>query len=330
MSQQIVDLLPQSSFRFNSISYTSYDVLDSHIDSKYKPSDLVSIDSTFPSLKIQNLSVAMDDMGPVLDISITFENPLKLSLSATGIEAGIAVDGIPAARIAISDIKLFRGLQTLTANARVRFNDSTIDVTKLGPIISDTLSQMLFNPSPNTTISLVGPVRLKSAGFAEEISSTLSIRLPMKEMFAAFKLSEIQSLLSTSDGIKTVLSKSSFSANVTSQLITAPITMVLPRYLPLPDKIIIPAFASAGIYGGSQHTVTVGMSPIVVETTDDAIKISTIVTMLPNNTMAAANALADVVNPILESVPKVQFGKKRQRVHRSFAHMQSFLPTLTL
>ena len=45
---------------------------------RFDPSELVRIVKELPFIKIDSVSTLMDDVGPSLDVGVTFENPSKV------------------------------------------------------------------------------------------------------------------------------------------------------------------------------------------------------------------------------------------------------------
>jgi hypothetical protein len=282
-------------------------IVDSEIKSKYDASELINIHDALPLLKLDRIQVAVDDQGPMLALSIEFENPFKLELNATGLDAGIAINDTPVARISLSQIQLKQGLQVFSSEAKIRFNDPTIDISKFSQLLSDTLSLVLDDKADQLRVALVGPIRIKSTTFAQEITSPLALNLPVKEIVHKFHLNNVKSLL-TVENIKKLMKDSTMSLDLTSDSITIPFTAVLPRLLPLPPVVEIPFYGQVGLYDDSQHTLSMGSSPIRIETTDSAIHIATSMVVYPNNTDTASVALANIVNPLLSVPAKVSNG----------------------
>ena len=272
---------------------------------KYAMKDLINLSEDLPVVKIESLKVGMDDIGPSIDVVVTFENPSKVTVDLKGVEFGIAIDQVNVARVNVSDIILDNGMQTMGLVTKVRFEDPFIDASKIPKTISDCIQEVLFQKSPLFKVAIVGPVIIKGTVFAQEITNPLSLYLPMSDILETFQIGELQDLM-TSDGIKRVLSSSQFEAEVLSDKIVAPFSVGLKRLFPLPQEIVIPYFTSISIFGGEQHTITLTLDALSISTNDDAMIIKSIGKVYPNNSEAAAVALGDIVNPLFYRTPQVK------------------------
>ena len=99
-----------------------------------------------------------------------------------------------------------------------------------------------------------------------------------------------------------ILDKSDVSLRVDGSEINIDILLVLPRLLPLPQKIKIPAFINFSIFGTSAKAIDITLNPIDVET-KEGIKVTTGLKIVPVNSIEASHSLAGALNPILSLNP---------------------------
>ncbi|KAJ3060873.1 hypothetical protein HK102_009331, partial [Quaeritorhiza haematococci] len=279
--------------------------LNSQIKSKFNAKDLWEILEGLPAIKFDQIDISLTDAGPTLSTTLTLENPTVISANITGLDFGISLDDSTLARISIRDITLSRGLQTLSLVTSLRFDDPSIRGESVGRAIENTVRRVVVDGDMDLRVALRGPIRIHSAEFVEEISEPLALYLPTRELLHALNLPKVRSLLTLS-GLQDLLTTTTFGAQVTSDTISiTPIVVKLPRLIPLPPVVEFGYETSLGVYGGEQHTMTVGVGKVEVRTDDEGIWVYTSARVGVNNTEQAAVALASAVNPILAADPKV-------------------------
>lgn len=282
--------------------------VDSQIRQRFSEKDLISIltDLGFPEIHIDALDIEMNDVGITVTATVWLENPTKISLAEIeGASMGIAVENNTVARANIRKLSLDEGLQQLTLTADITFDDPAITPEKVSQTVSSTLDRLLATGDyENLKVAIVGPVKINRGDWVESITGPLALYLPMKEILDALQFPKIRSML-TLQGVSDLVGNTKLAANVLSDRVVAPVTVGLPRLLPLPQKIEIRYNVSAALYGGDQRTLGLDLHPITVLTSDTDMKIQTTVVIKPENTLPAAVALADAINPILAADPKV-------------------------
>jgi hypothetical protein len=100
-----------------------------------------------------------------------------------------------------------------------------------------------------------------------------------------------------------ILDKSDISFHVDESGMKIPLSLVLPVLIPLPPKILFPAVVNLAIFGSSAKAIDIIVNPIVIETTKDAIKLTTELMIIPVNSEEAADSLAAAINPIVSLNP---------------------------
>lgn len=100
-----------------------------------------------------------------------------------------------------------------------------------------------------------------------------------------------------------ILDKSDISVHVDESEMKIPLSLVLPMLIPLPPKIVFPAVVNLGIFGSSAKAIDIVVNPIVIDTTKNAIKVTTEVKIIPVNSEEAADSLAGAINPIVSLNP---------------------------
>jgi hypothetical protein len=105
--------------------------------------------------------------------------------------------------------------------------------------------------------------------------------------------------------INTILQQSQVALKMGSKSIDNTVNLNLPRAVPLPPSITFPYSIKLGIYAMNEEAIEISTLPLTITTNQQGINVQTGVSIIPQNTDQAANALAAAMNPLLSSNPKV-------------------------
>ncbi|KAI8823621.1 uncharacterized protein EV422DRAFT_362442 [Fimicolochytrium jonesii] len=274
----------------------------------FKQEDMISIltDIGFPQINIQALDVVMNDAGITIATTIFMENPTKLALAKVqGLTFGLELEDQLMAKAKVHELALVPNeINKLDLVVELSFDDPAISKDKVSKTISAVLWKLLaVGDTDSLKVAIAGPIGLGAAEWVGGITGPLKLYLPMKEILDGLKFGEIRKLL-TLEGVSQIAAGTKISANVLSDSINVPATMALPRLVPLPKKININYNISASLYGGDQRALGLNLWPLSIETSSKDMKISTTVVLTPENSQAAAVALAAAINPLLAAQPK--------------------------
>ena len=93
-----------------------------------------------------------------------------------------------------------------------------------------------------------------------------------------------------------ILEKSEVSLNLDGGVINIPVSVLIPRLLPLP-KIVFPASIEFGIFGKSAKAIDITINAVTIETLDESICVETLINVVPINSVEAAISLSEAINP---------------------------------
>ncbi|KAI9095606.1 hypothetical protein DFS34DRAFT_184515 [Phlyctochytrium arcticum] len=281
--------------------------MNSAIRQKFTSKDLISVLSEigFPEMHIDTLDLEMNDRGVTVHTSLWLENPVRMSLGELrGMTFGLTVEGELTAKVTVRQLSLKESLQNINLSADIVLDDPSITPDRVSAMISKVLDKVLVTGKyEDLKVAITGPITIDNGDWVSQITDGLAIYLPMKELMDAMQVPLLRSLL-TLEGVSALAGSTKINAAILSDRIVVPINLAAPRLLPLPPKLEIKYNITAGIFGGDQKTLGLNVSPITIVTTDDQMIVNTTVTIFPENSMAAADALALAINPLLAAVPK--------------------------
>ncbi|TPX67077.1 hypothetical protein SpCBS45565_g04061 [Spizellomyces sp. 'palustris'] len=272
--------------------------LNQAIRSRFAAKDLWTFqDPTLPDMAIQSVNISMSDTGLGLNVGVVFENPTIVQVGVPPLSVGLSVLDRTIAVVTVQGVNLYRGVTEMKLEADVRFVEAEAETT--GKVIGALVGWLLgAEDTEGMRPSVKGPVAMEGVQFVGDVTKPLSLLLPVNATLEALNFGNLKGLLSVS-GIERLLSSSKFSASVGSTDITAPISLSLPRLIPLPP-IDFTYITSLNVHRALDVTV----NPIRIVTGPEDMKIGTTVVVVPVNTDAAAAGLAAAINPILQAKPQ--------------------------
>ena len=148
----------------------------------------------------------------------------------------------------------------------------------------------------DTILSIAGPVIIDDAVFLTEISHPLKLKLPLYELLPdlepdSFSFPSISKLIRMLQG-------GSFGLTVQDGVIHTPFDISLPVRLSIPSVHIPYSFSVDLSDTNARKALTLTTLPMDMEFKEDAVRIKGELRIFPQNTEAAALAMASIVNPI--------------------------------
>ncbi|KAJ3118043.1 hypothetical protein HDU96_004282 [Phlyctochytrium bullatum] len=243
-----------------------------------------------------------------LDIWLDFLDPL---VTSTPEEVGTALNNLVASLL-FSDpsqpVNVTLGctgpLRALPANATLRTASRLVAASRAATL--DTLA---------ASEGAIVPAAMLPGAWLQDISGGLDLRLALNDVLQAVNLGDLRTLLQPSadgsGGLASLLSTATFSATLKDGKIVAPVSVALPKFLPLPPEVPLNFGFGAAVAAPEPQTttnktvqvMTADLESLRFLTTESAIRVSVTATIDPENTDTAATALAGALNPVLAAAP---------------------------
>ncbi|KAJ1543110.1 hypothetical protein HK405_009491, partial [Cladochytrium tenue] len=260
---------------------------------------LVPQDPKFPIVAFDHMTIGMEDNGPYINMGLAFENPTIMSVPIDSVSLGIAISDVVISSVAVKNITLEPSLNRPNITGTLDFLSSiTASPELVQQAIQSTVAAILANGTDALTeVAIVGPIEIPGADWLATMTERLALRLQLSDVLNALNLTRI-----TDSGISGLLKNSSLEIDVQSDRIVAPIVVTVPRVIPLPSLVPVPGLGASVSIGAAVGTGTLLgalVSDMYIKTDSDAIHVGVTATILPNNTQAAADDLAALLNPIL-------------------------------
>ncbi|TPX77175.1 hypothetical protein CcCBS67573_g01541 [Chytriomyces confervae] len=270
------------------------------------PQELVSLSSkngtSVPVAAFTNLAFEVSDTGLSVTLGANLNNPTVFSLN--GIEyfdVGIQVQNAPITRVNVSGFSLNAGLQDFTVKTELTI--ATDDPKRSIDAISDGLSKALGGGT-GLFVGIFGPVRIRPFAILETITKGLSFNVEASTVLSAIPATSNNSTVFTNAAIADALGKGKFNAKLTESAVKLDSSLFIPRPLPLPPKISFPYATGASLSSKNISLVSFKLSPIGINADKSTVGVDTGVEVDFANTMEAAEALANAINPIIAAKPE--------------------------
>ncbi|KAJ3172657.1 hypothetical protein HDU88_005987 [Geranomyces variabilis] len=286
-------------------SYLKNSNLNSKMKQHFKQNDLITLLPGLPDINIQALDITMADSGVTVATTVFLENPTKINIAQiNGLGFKLQVENQTMAIVKVRQLALAPDdINKLNLVMDISFDDPSITKEQVSQTISNVLNKLLVTGDyQNLSVAITGPLSLDQCTWVSSITGPFALYLPMGDILQALNFDDIRKML-TLEGVTKLAANTTISATVLSDSIIVPASIVLPRLLALPPQININYNVSAAVYGGDQRTLGVDLWPITILTNDDGMKLSTTILARPENSLPAATALANAINPLLASVP---------------------------
>lgn len=161
-------------------------------------------------------------------------------------------------------------------------------------------------------MAVSGPVNITAASFINKISTDFKFTASYLD---AMKLMSSQTTTQEQSMVSSIIKNSNISFSVTSENIQTSLGLKIPHLSTVkpPLNYSFPFFLGFDLYGPTdshnldQLLIKTVISPVLLQKSDEGLSIQTNITISPENTMNAANSLANVINPTLASLPTVNF-----------------------
>ncbi|RKO89167.1 hypothetical protein BDK51DRAFT_34777, partial [Blyttiomyces helicus] len=278
------------------------------------PNDVINIplnDSNgnplLPALHIETLDVGMDDLGIAVNTTIWLENPLKMDISdISDLSFGLRIEGYNTLNIAIAKLDL--PFYNVTDGAfplglAIRIGFAGIAPTDMAAAIHAVVQKVIVDGDPDISTQVIGPVHINGVAFVNEITNPLAVDLPVGAILRAFHIDKLHDVLSLS-GVLDLVGHANFGASVTSQQIVVPLAVSVGRPCQLPAAIVVPYNVSATVAYDGVSATRLSLWGVEFDTDNTTFTIKTTLALEPINTYAAADAIANAINPILGATPQ--------------------------
>ncbi|KAJ3204823.1 hypothetical protein HDU67_009293, partial [Dinochytrium kinnereticum] len=272
------------------------------------PDQLITFTNStlFPPLALHTFSLTPTETGFTLTLSIEFQNPTRMTLSNfQSAEFGFTLEGVPLARVEVSNLSLRPALQTLEMSVGVVFDVGNPE--GVAGAFGRAFEKALGGREGEIGLGVVGPLKVRQVGVVESFTGDFLVNLPGADIINSLNTDAVRALL-TPTGLSTILSNTTLSALVDSTNIRIDTDIGLPRFFPLPPTITFPFTTSLGMYGSPssspQKILDMKVGDVVITTTKNRIGVKTSVDVALVNSGEAADALAGIVNPLLAASPK--------------------------
>ncbi|KAJ3265343.1 hypothetical protein HDU77_005586 [Chytriomyces hyalinus] len=270
------------------------------------PQELVSLSSknetSVPVAAFTNLTFEVSDTGLSVTLGANLNNPTVFSLN--GIEyfdVGIQVQNAPITRVNVSEFSLNAGLQDFTVKTELTI--ATDDPKRSIDAISDGLSKALGGGT-GLFVGVFGPVRIPPFAILETITKGLSFNVEASTVLSAITATSNNSTVFTNAAIADALGKGKFNAKLTESAVKLDSSLFIPRPLPLPPKISFPYATGASLSSKNISLISFKLSPIGINADKSTVGVDAGVEVDFANTMEAAEALANAINPIIAAKPQ--------------------------
>ena len=287
--------------------------------SKFSNDEIMTLPASLGGLDMvwSKLTMDMNDNGMGMSLGLAFENWSPLGLSKIDqIDSYIALQGVRVAKVTLRNVDLEQGLNTnFSPSVEMDFIGDLITPIAVQKAIE--LATESFATTANFGFALTGPIKVSGADFVEKVTQDLVIPGTVQQLLSIapkdlLKLIAGQSKAAAmkaepQDPLQDLLGNSTIKLDVGNDLISATVGLNLPAlsFIKPPKNMGFPYKLSLGIYASDSKVVQFDTLPLSVSTGSSGMFINTGLNIAIQNSDAAATGLANAINPILASNPKV-------------------------
>lgn len=267
--------------------------------------DLIRLlpDLGLPAFAINSLNISMSDTGISLLATVSFENPFKLGIrNMTNVEVRVGLEDSTMAIIRIKELHLELGFQTLYLAVEIVLDDLEIDQLSFHEAVMKSSEKILSGKYDMVSAAIRGSLHVDGLEL-EEMTKSLSIWIPVSDIVKQIESANISELVST-EGIKNTIAGSKLEIAMGSESIHFDSKMHIPLVIPLP-RIDFPYITYFEIGQDSVSSINIDVSPLLITREELSMGVNTDIYISPINSEAAADALANVINPLIASSPSV-------------------------
>jgi hypothetical protein len=252
----------------------------------------------------------MDDTSASIELGIAFENPTPLELAAIdGIEYYLEIEKTKVVKMGIHKLGV---APLLNSNF-----DVILTATFIDPLIDPTAVQNAIEQASKKDFefALVGPITVTNADFVNEITKDLYVHGHVSDLVKLIPPSYLNmtddpaAIASALSAVESILGKSKISLSALSDQITTELGLNLPvlDFIIPPKQISFPYYSTLSVFGlNGVKAMISNVAPVNITRIDNGgFSIDIEASLVPQNTIEAANDLASSVNPVLAAIPKV-------------------------
>jgi hypothetical protein len=286
----------------------------------FNENDIMTLPDSLGGLQLvwNSLVIPMDDVSAGMALTAAFENPSPLELTQIDqIDFFLELEGVKAMKVTIKKVGLASGLnKDFNFEINLGFIAEGIDYKAVQTAIETAAKH--FSEDLDFEFAIVGPIKISGANFVNQITEEFRLLGKASDLMSLLPkqildiLNGEGSILTpeTFDQVQSILGESKISLSVTSDTMRGNFGLKLPvlGFLKPPKSLKFPYQTTLSLFGNSQKVLQTDVSPIdIVRQSDGGVLIQTEGVLKPENSDAAATALANAINPMLAVNPTVIF-----------------------
>ena len=282
------------------------------LEKNYGSDQIMELPESFGKQKLvwKDLKMPMDDYSLGLSLAAAFENPTVFHVAKiSSVEFYLKSQGEYLAKISLGKILLRPGLnEDFEIGVKVTFDDPQIDLVRTQDAIEKIATQ--FANTGDFEFAFAGPIKFGDAGFVQVYTKDIKISGKFSDLKRLSEKDTSESVPAGEDPTSTLkgyLGNSDISLAVVADKIMANLGLNLPSlsFVKPPAGLEFPYHAKMALYGESMKLLEFNSNPIVATRVQDGLLIKLGAEVKAENSPAAADEMAKILNPVLSLDPKV-------------------------
>ena len=293
------------------VSFTVLDLIifiDHELKSKFSKEDIISILPNYkwiPEIVFSELGIQVTDFGFAISSKLHLENPFKVSIKdVRNVQFQIRLDDSTIVIVRLKKFILDFGYQDLDIDLEILLSDPLISPIQFRNSLSNELQKIIGGQVRDLDVSVAGPIKMDGLQAIQDITNSMSFKLPINLVLDYLETIDIKSLISL-DKIRSILEKAGVDISVSSSVIETKADLVIPFDYPIPRRIVFPYTTSLSLGNHNEIALKVLVDPLLITRSNHSITVSLHINIEPVNSKEAAIALASSINPLLDSHPSV-------------------------
>ncbi|KAJ2999351.1 hypothetical protein HDV02_003132 [Globomyces sp. JEL0801] len=256
------------------------------------------------------LTVGMNDNGASTGLGLAFGNPTPIAAAKMEtLSFYLSLEDTKVAKLSLKNLALDLGFNPdVNTGMEIAFIDEAIDPKAVQLAIEK--ASKSFADKLDFNFAMVGPISITNAGFISTITQDLKLRGSLADIlrlapdavksFLKNPTASVDTNALTKEAIN-IIGNSTITLNVLNDKMSAALGLNLPQidFIKVPKNIGFPYTSSISIYANDAKVIQNDVSPITIARQTNGLFINVTATVTPQNTDAAAQGLANAINPIL-------------------------------